>query len=158
GRRLGCVPGEASRDPERHPPGPGPDGGGGLRRPADRRRAAARAGRGRRPPDRRPEGGRQGRAEGARGGSLRPPLWYVGLVAASGAQRVRELAVSRRNERGVNGRRAAARTYPLMVAAHVGLCTLPLLEVAVRRRRPWAPALWIGVLGAAAALRLWSIG
>jgi methyltransferase len=79
------------------------------------------------------------------------------VVAAVGAQRLRELALSRRNERGVRGSRAAARTYPLMVAAHVGLCTLPLVEVAVRRRRARAPALWLGVLGAATALRWWSI-
>jgi len=80
------------------------------------------------------------------------------VVAAVGAQRLRELALSRRNERGVRGARAAARTYPLMVAAHVGLCTLPLVEVSVRRRRARVPALWLGVLGAATALRWWSIG
>jgi len=79
------------------------------------------------------------------------------VVVAVGAQRLRELALSRRNERAVRGPRAAARTYPLMVATHVGLCTLPLLEVAVRRRRPRAPGLWVGVLGAATALRWWSI-
>lgn len=78
-------------------------------------------------------------------------------MAAFGAQRLRELAVSRRHERAVRGPRAAARTYPLMVAAHVGLCTLPLVEVALRRPRPRAPGLWLGVLGAAAALRWWSI-
>jgi methyltransferase len=88
---------------------------------------------------------------------LRPPAWYIGLVALVGAQRVRELALSRRNERGVRGSRAAARTYPLMVATHACLCTLPLLEVALRRRRPRAPALWLGLLGAATALRWWSI-
>jgi len=79
------------------------------------------------------------------------------LVAAVGALRLRELARSRRNECGLRGPRAAARTYPLMVAAHVGLCTLPLVEAAVRRRRPRAPALWLGVLGAATALRWWSV-
>jgi methyltransferase len=87
-----------------------------------------------------------------------PPAWYVGVVAAVGVQRLRELALSRRNERGVRGSRAAARTYPLMVAAHAGLCTLPLLEIALRRRRSRAPALWLGLLGAATALRWWSIG
>jgi methyltransferase len=46
-----------------------------------------------------------------------------------------------------------------MVAAHVGLCTLPLLEATVRRRRPPAAAvcLGLGLLGAATALRWWSI-
>ena len=81
----------------------------------------------------------------------------MATVAAVGAQRLRELALSRRNERGVRGRRAAARSYPLMVAAHIGLCTLPLLEVAVRRRRSRVPALWLGVLAGATALRWWSI-
>ena len=79
------------------------------------------------------------------------------MVAAVGAQRLRELALSRRNEAAVRGPRAAARTYPLMVAAHVGLCTLPLVEAALRGRRPRAPAPWLGVLGAATALRWWSI-
>ncbi len=74
-----------------------------------------------------------------------------------GAQRLRELALSRGHERGLRGRRAAARSYPLMVAAHVGLCALPLVEVAVRRRRPRAPLLWAGVLAGATALRWWSI-
>ena len=82
----------------------------------------------------------------------------MGVVAAVGAQRLRELVLSRRNERGVHGSRAAARTYPLMVAAHAALCTLPLLEAAVRRRRPRMAPLWLGVLGTATALRWWSIG
>ena len=82
----------------------------------------------------------------------------MGLVAAVGAQRVRELALSRRNERRVvRGSRAAARSYPLMVAAHVGLCTLPLVEVAARRRPPRARLPWVGLLAAATALRWWSI-
>lgn len=82
------------------------------------------------------------------------------MVAAVGAQRLRELALSRHNERGVRGSRAAARSYPLMVAAHVALCTLPLVEVSVRGRRPRAgrpTGVWLGVLGAATALRWWSI-
>jgi methyltransferase len=81
----------------------------------------------------------------------------VGVVALVGAQRLRELALSRRNERGVRGARAASRTYPLMVAAHVGLCTLPLIESATRRRPARAPGLWLGLLGASTALRWWSI-
>jgi methyltransferase len=44
-----------------------------------------------------------------------------------------------------------------MVAAHAGLLTLPLLEVATLRRRPRAPLAWIAVLGGAALLRRWSI-
>ena len=86
-----------------------------------------------------------------------PPAWFVGLAAAVGAQRLRELALSRRNSRGLRGRQAAAGSYPLMVAAHVGLCTLPLVEVATLRRRSRAPLLWTGVLAVATALRWWSI-
>jgi methyltransferase len=44
-----------------------------------------------------------------------------------------------------------------MVAAHVGLCTLPLVEVAGWRRRARAPLLWVGLLAAATGLRWWSI-
>jgi len=87
---------------------------------------------------------------------MRVPGWYVLLLAAVGAERVRELSVSRAHERGTAGARAAPATYPLMVAAHMGLLTLPLLEIAGRRqRRPrWG---WIAVLAGATALRIWSI-
>jgi methyltransferase len=85
------------------------------------------------------------------------PAWYAALVAALAAQRLGELALSRRHERGSRGPRAAARSYPLMVAAHVGLLTLPLLEVAALGRRPRAPLVWVGLLAGAAALRRWSI-
>lgn len=44
-----------------------------------------------------------------------------------------------------------------MVAAHVGLCTLPLVEVSVLHRRSRAPLIWVAMLGAATALRWWSI-
>lgn len=86
-----------------------------------------------------------------------PPAWYLGLVGLIGAQRLRELDLSRRNSRALRGRQAAAGSYPLMVAAHVGLCVLPLVEVAALRRRPWLPLAWAGLLGAATALRWWSI-
>jgi methyltransferase len=86
----------------------------------------------------------------------RIPGWYLALVTAVAAERLRELAISRRNETATGGVRAASRTYPLMVAAHVGLLTLPLLEAA--RRPPRAPRWpWVAVLGAATALRIWSI-
>ncbi|MBJ7597932.1 isoprenylcysteine carboxylmethyltransferase family protein, partial [Candidatus Nephthysia bennettiae] len=55
------------------------------------------------------------------------------------------------------GSQAAARTYPLMVAVHAALLTLPVVEVAALRRRPRAPLAWIGVLVAATLLRRWSI-
>ena len=84
------------------------------------------------------------------------PSWYAGLLAAVAIQRVVELAISRSHEVGRPARRAASGSYPVMVAAHVGLLTLPLLEVrSDRGRRPRAR--WAVVLAAATALRVWSI-
>jgi methyltransferase len=73
-----------------------------------------------------------------------------------GLERLRELALSRRHEASTEGVRAASGTYPLMVAAHLALLTLPLLEVSNRPPRGprWG---WVAVLGAATALRIWSI-
>lgn len=84
------------------------------------------------------------------------PGWYLVVLAAVGAERLRELAVSRAHERSLSGTRAAESTYPLMVAAHVGLVTLPLLEATLRgvRRPRWG---WVAVLAGATALRVWSI-
>lgn len=100
-------------------------------------------------------GTRGGAAENRGAGAIRP--WYVALVALAGAQRLRELALSRRHERECAGPAAAAGSYPVMVAAHVALFALPLLEIAARNRRPRAPLAWVGALGAATALRWWSI-
>ena len=85
------------------------------------------------------------------------PGWYALLLACIGAQRLVELAISRGHERAMPGPRAASRTFPLMVAAHAGLVTLPLLEVWGHpgRRPRWG---WAAVLAGATALRLWSIG
>src|SRR5438309_4901781 len=86
---------------------------------------------------------------------MRVPAWYVVLLAAVGVERLRELAVSREHESKLDGPRAAGATYPLMVAAHVGLLTLPLVEVASRppRHPRWR---WVAVLAGATPLRLWS--
>jgi methyltransferase len=86
----------------------------------------------------------------------RPPVWYVAVVALVGAMRLRELSISRKHELAMSGVRAAPSTFPLMVAAHVGLVTLPLLEVAghPRRRPQWS---WAAVLVGATALRVWSV-
>jgi methyltransferase len=74
------------------------------------------------------------------------------------AQRLSELALSRSRERQlVQGTQAAAKSYPLMVAAHSALVTLPLIEIAALRRRPRAPLAWVAVLAAATLLRRWSI-
>jgi methyltransferase len=88
---------------------------------------------------------------------MRPPPWYLGILAAEGLQRGRELRLSRRNETGLTAPRAAGRSYPLMVALHVALFLLPPVEVAALRRRPRLPWLWIGMLGGAVTLRWWSV-
>jgi methyltransferase len=90
----------------------------------------------------------------------RPPAWYLGLIAVQGMQRLGEMRRSRTNEKWTHGAQAARRSFPLMVAVHVGMLTLPLLEVGLRGRRPRigpGSALWIGVLGGAWLLRRWSI-
>jgi methyltransferase len=84
----------------------------------------------------------------------RPPAWYVVVVAASAALRLGELAISRAHERATGGVPSAPDTYPLMVAAHVGLHTLPLLEVPRGRRPDWR---WAAVLAGAIGLRVWCI-
>jgi methyltransferase len=85
---------------------------------------------------------------------------YPALLALVGSQRLAELLISRRNEHR-SGRElgtAGRRSYPLMVALHVLLFVLPLVE----RRRRVAPPLpliapaWFAV-GMATALRLWVI-
>ena len=87
---------------------------------------------------------------------MRPPLWFIAVVGLNAAIRLRELSISRRNERAVPGVRAAPETYPLMVGTHVALVALPLLEVSghPRRRPHWG---WAAVLVGATALRVWCI-
>ncbi len=89
--------------------------------------------------------------------SRRPPRWYLALLALEGAQRLRELAISRRHEREMTGPAAASGRYPLMVALHVALFCLPPLEVIAWRRRPRLPLFWVAGVGGAAALRWWII-
>ena len=64
--------------------------------------------------------------------SPRVPKWYLVVVGAVAVQRLAELSLSRSNESGIRGVRAASSTYPLMLLAHLGLVTLPLVEVALR--------------------------
>ena|ERR1700694_1896058 len=87
------------------------------------------------------------------------PWWYRAVVAVVAAQRLRELSISRRNSAGSGGSPSAPRTYPLIVAAHLGLFLLPPLEVRLATRRPSGRAAlpWLGVLAAATGLRWWSI-
>ena len=88
----------------------------------------------------------------------RLPVWYLGLVAASGALRLIELRRSSRNEHALGAQdHPAAGHYQAMVGLHVALHTLPLVEVLWFQRRARLPWLWAGVLGAATALRWWSI-
>jgi methyltransferase len=89
---------------------------------------------------------------------MRPPAWYLALIAGEGLQRLRELQLSHRHEAGLRAPQAASRSYPLMVALHVALFMVPPLEVALLGRRARVPALWVGLLGGAVALRWWSIG
>lgn len=72
-------------------------------------------------------------------------------------ERLRELAASRANSRVVGGSPSAPRTYPLIIAAHVGLLTLPAIEIAFTRRRARARTAWLALLLAATGLRWWSI-
>jgi methyltransferase len=86
---------------------------------------------------------------------------YLALLAAVGAQRLAELAISRRNERRAGSARGTAgeRSYPAMVALHVALFALPLAERRLLRRRA-LPALAVAALAgeaAATGLRLWVI-
>jgi len=88
--------------------------------------------------------------------------WYALLVAAVGAERLAELAVSRRNARWSLARGGVVTGrghYPLMVALHAGLLAGCLLEVRLARRR-FRPALGWPMLGltlAAQALRWWCV-
>ena len=89
----------------------------------------------------------------------RPPAWYVGLVAVTGLQRLRELQLSARNQALTGGRPAAPGSYPLMVATHAALFVAPLAEVALRGRRPRPLLAGAAILALAFAtgLRWWSI-
>lgn len=73
-------------------------------------------------------------------------------------ERLRELFISGRNASGA-GPPSAPGSYPLIVTAHVGLLTLPALEIVIGGRRVGrATAIgWLGVLAGATALRWWSI-
>lgn len=93
--------------------------------------------------------------------AARPSRRYVALVAVVAGQRLVELVISRRNERraGEVVGTAGRRSFPFMVAIHVGLFALPQLERRLRPRR-LRPAIVLPALGAlvlATALRLWVI-
>ncbi|HEY6379759.1 MAG TPA: isoprenylcysteine carboxylmethyltransferase family protein [Candidatus Dormibacteraeota bacterium] len=84
---------------------------------------------------------------------------YLAILAALATQRLFEVGWSARNlRRSGPGRRAAARSFPLMVGANVALFAVPALT---RYRRPAPPppvrALALIGVGVATALRLWVI-
>lgn len=89
-------------------------------------------------------------------------LLFTGLVALVAAQRLAELAVSRRNEARLRTRGAVevgAGHYPWMVALHTAFLAACLAEVWLLRR-PLVPALAAGALAvvlAASALRVWTL-
>lgn len=86
-----------------------------------------------------------------------PPPWFAAITALVGMERIRELRLSARNERGRSGERASPNTYPLMVLAHGALFVLPCLEVSLVGRRSRARWPWLALLAAAGGLRWWSI-
>jgi methyltransferase len=86
------------------------------------------------------------------------PTGRLALTAGLGLQRLVELRWSARNlERSGPGPRAAAATFPLMVAANAGL----FVTCAIRRHRPPPPPLLEAAaltgLAGALGLRLWVI-
>lgn len=89
-----------------------------------------------------------------------PFLVFLGLLLATGAMRLVELAVSaRRVRRRPEALVAEPTLFPAMAAVHTGLVVLPVAEV-VLLDRPFVPAIGaaaVGVLLAATALRVWTL-
>jgi methyltransferase len=89
-------------------------------------------------------------------------LLYTGLVVLVAAQRLAELALSRRHERRLRARGAVevgAGHYPWMVALHAAFLASCLAEV-WWLDRPFVPALAaiaLAVLVAATGLRVWTL-
>ncbi|MEW2547338.1 isoprenylcysteine carboxyl methyltransferase family protein [Streptomyces sp. NPDC047002] len=89
-------------------------------------------------------------------------IWYTVLVLAVGAERLAELAVSRRNARWSLARGAVEHGrghYPAMVALHTALLVACLAE-AHYAHRPFLPALGWPMLAAvvlAQGLRWWCV-
>lgn len=89
-------------------------------------------------------------------------ITYTLLVAAVAAERLWELGVSRRHRRALEDRGAVevgAGHYPWMVALHTAFLISCVAEVWLLRR-PWRPlvaVIALAVLGAALALRWWTL-
>lgn len=89
-------------------------------------------------------------------------LLYTALVALVAAQRLAELAVSRRNERRLRTRgavEAGSGHYPWMVALHTAFLVSCLAEVWLLGRPfvPWLAGPALAVLALASALRYWTL-
>jgi methyltransferase len=87
---------------------------------------------------------------------------YLGLLAAVGFLRLREMRVSRGRQRAMAARgvaRAAEPGFVLMVLLHTGVLVASAVEV-IALRRPFVPAIAIpalALLAGATALRWWVI-
>lgn len=89
-----------------------------------------------------------------------PPAPALLLLAAYVAERIHELALSRRRLRSMRGRESGTRGgWRALVLVHVALLVLPPAEAIVLGTRAPAPLSWlaIGAAGCAQALRYWSI-
>ncbi len=82
---------------------------------------------------------------------------YPWVVLALAAQRLEELRLSARRQRGVAGEVAAPRWFPAMVLTHAALFIVPSVEARLCQRRPRHRAAWLAALLGATALRRWCI-
>ncbi len=86
-----------------------------------------------------------------------PSRRYLALLGLLAAERLAELAVSNRRERGLTDVKPVPRGYRVMVVTHVLLFLLPPLELrrlgCGRPGRRW----WLGLLLSATLLRIWCI-
>ncbi len=89
-------------------------------------------------------------------------MFYYLFILAVGAERLVELAVSRRNSRwsfAHGGREFGQGHYPVMVAMHTLLLVACVLEVAVLHRPfvPWLGWPMLAVVAASTVLRWWCV-
>jgi len=90
------------------------------------------------------------------------PMFYYGFIVAIGAERLVELAVSRRNARwsfAQGGREFGRGHYPVMVGMHTLLLVSCIVEVATTHRPflPWLGWPMVGVVALSTALRWWCV-
>jgi methyltransferase len=90
------------------------------------------------------------------------PMFYYGFILAIGAERLVELAVSRRNARwsfAQGGQEFGRGHYPVMVGMHTLLLVSCIVEVATLHRPflPWLGWPMVAVVAASTALRWWCV-